>query len=415
MINLTSEKKEAIYGLAAVLVLAFLSRSIAVSYLDVEPRSDYAGYFSIAQSIAEEGRIHGGGDTKAFLNVGYPLLLAPVFYVFESTPQVAQWVNVALACISVWLLFLISKLVFRDPLWALLPPLMWIAYPPALLYTEYLAKENLMIPLFLSQTLLLLKHINGSTGRLGAFLVGVIFGYSLLVGTSLLFTGLLVVAVLSGLIPRYKLSGSWASSLVLFFVGCLVSVGPWLSHTKTEIGDAVITTNGGFNLYLGNNPNATGLFIGIQETPIGPQWHKLREDKGELGASQHLKGLALEHIMSNPIDSLKLSFKKAWLFWMPPIHEGEGGNKSDIETAMRFAWLLTYSVILVLALVPLLSPKKLNANHGILYLSILLYFGIFTIAYVIYRYRLPIMPLMSVTAVVGLRLLLDKFRHTSTL
>jgi hypothetical protein len=135
---------------------------------------------------------------------------------------------------------------------------------------------------------------------------------------------------------------------------------------------------------------------------MGQQWHSIRKEKGEVESFSILKEKAIEYIFENPGKTTWLSLKKIAYFWYPPIHEGEYGNQSNLETIMRFIWLAYYIAITATALLPLMFYKKLNRGHLIILATVILYCVIHAAAYVIFRYRLPIMPLMCILSVIGI-------------
>ena len=390
--------------LFATLGLALVLRMAAVGFLDIKPTSDADAYMNMATSMLQTGHMDDGQGNVAFYSAGYPLFLVPFFAIFPATPETAQVLNIALGLITVFLVYLCACAVMPDRRWAVLPALIWATYPPALLYTEYVLKENVMIPLLLLQTYLLLRYWQAERKNLYALAIGVVFGFEMLVGAAVLFTGAVIALVVTcvwgdGLrLSRFK----WQPAL-LCVLGCALMMTPWLSYTNAKLGQPVLNTNGGFNLYLGNNPNATGYFVGIQETPIAPDWYKIKEEKGEIGATAVVKKLAVQHIMDNPGETFVLALKKLTYFWWPPVHEGKYGNQSMLETLMRLAWLFYYVLLVLLALVPLAGLRGASSRPLLLLFgTVILYCGIHAAAYVIYRYRLPAMPLMTILAGAGL-------------
>jgi hypothetical protein len=357
----------------------------------------------MATSMLHTGQMDDGQGNVAFYNPGYPLFLIPFFAIFGNTAEVAQFVNAALGIISILLIYLCSKEVLPSWKWAVVPALLWATYPPAILYTEYVAKENLLVPLLLLQILMLLRfpyslHPNGL-----AIALGIVFGIELLVGPAVILTGTLVGLVVVGLnFGKSSLRDlHWLPFLACVF-GCMITLTPWLSYTTLKLGKPILNTNGSFNLYLGNNPNSTVHFIDIEDTPIGPVWHSLRKEKGEVESMSILKHKALEYIHENPLKTIQLSLRKIVYFWTPPIHEGKYGNQSKLEKVMRLVWLFYYSGIVIFALIPFLFFRELNRSHFILYGTVFLYCAIHGIAFVIFRFRLTIMPIMCILAACSL-------------
>ena len=383
-------------------------RWLAVTVLSIEPVSDSAAYMNMASTMLADGNMLDLKGNVAMYSSGYPLFLVPFFAIFGDTPQVAQYVNALLGGIGVVLVYLCSKRLFENKWLMVLPALLWAFYPPAILYTEYIAKENLMVVLLMLQVLLLLYFPSANRKIFIAVLLGINFGLQLLVGPAILLTGAMIFLVVSNLLLNKNQNGLTIKPFLVVILVSIVVVAPWLGYTYNKLGKPVLNTNGGFNLYLGNNPSADVFFSGIQNTPMGPHWHDLKKRKGEVEASAILKSKAISYALDNPLTTMKRSVKKVIYFWLPPIHEGEGGNKSTLESLVRMAWLVYYILLLTGCFLILLKIKKLMGGHLVIIGTVASYAVIYAAAYIIFRYRLPIMPLVCILSVTGLSLFLPE-------
>ncbi|OFA03320.1 hypothetical protein DUGA2_30460 [Duganella sp. HH101] len=341
--------------------------------------------------LAGRGLVEGGNS--AFLSAGYPLfVLAPVFAVCGHHLLAALLANAVLCTVSGWLIYLIAKEAGAGRPGRLLSVGIYAIYLPSWIYAAYLAKENLMTPLMLGVVLLSLRCVRNPSARI-AVSVGAVLGLLAITGNAgLALTPMLAIALaMSPLSVPEKLARLGLAGLVAVLV-----VAPWLVRNYQAVGAPVLNTNGGFNLYLGNNPAADGMFISIADTPRGATWQQLRK-QGEVAANNTLKAEALAWIRRNPARFLTLSFQKAALFWMPPIHEGEG-PQSKGEALTRLAWLAQYLLICGAAVAGMACRRLRTPNTGLIWLAILGYTAVHMIFYVIYRYREPIMPLLIILA-----------------
>ncbi len=388
--------------LLTILLLSAAIRLAAVMVLDIAPVSDYAIYMRMATSMLATGHMSDGMGNVAFYSAGYPLFLVPFFALFGAGVEVVGFVNAVLGVVSVLLVYLCGREALPNWKWAAAAALLWAVYPPAVLYTEYVAKENLMVPLLLLQTVILLRY-SRRPGLFAALTLGLIFGMELMVGPATILTGVLIGVVVIGFnLRKPSLSGlRWAPALGCI-LGCAIALTPWLAYTYSELGQPVLNTNGSFNLYLGNNANSSAGFVGIQDTPMGAEWYALRREKGQLESMAILQDKALDYMFENPVQTAWRSLSKVAYFWMPPFHTGKFGDQSSLESAVRSVWLVYYLFILTTALLPLLFFRKLERSHLILYATVLLYCAIHAASYVIFRYRLPAMPIMSVLSVYGI-------------
>ena len=386
--------------IALIVVAVGLRLAAALAYA---PHDDTNTYWMMATSLMSTGHMTDGMGNVAYYSAGYSLFLVPFFWLFGATPLVAHLVNVGLGGACVWLTYLVGRHVLPNWRWALAAATIWAIYPVSILYSAYFAKENLMIPLLVLQLLLIFQYPTSKRPLLSAFVLGALYGLELITGAAILATGLLIgLAILRyRLWPMSHLVGRLRPAL-LVILGCVIAVGPWLAYTTHELGTPVLTTNGGFNLYLGNNPEATGYQIGIEDTPIGPTWHDLKSQLGEVEAMSRLGDLAKDYIKAHPARAAELSIKKLVYLWWPPVQSGKG-SESLLEEAVRLVWLAFYSLIIPLSLVPLLKPKSLTREMLVCFGTVLLYCAPYMLTYVVYRYRLPAMPIMAILAIYGAR------------
>jgi hypothetical protein len=377
----------------AVVVAGLLSRAVVVTVLDYAPESDYLGYQTMALNLLAGRGVTDQAGNRAMLNAGYPILvLVPVFAAFNNSLFAAQVANVVLGAVGVVLTYLVAREAGADRMGRLLAAAFWAFYLPSWVYAEYLAKENLMIPLMLGIVWCALRLGKGITVGV-AVLCGALFGLIALTGNSALSQGLMVFVAL--LLSPVSF-GRKAQGAVIIGVIMLCFAVPWMLRNHHAIGALVLNTNGGFNLYLGNNPAANGYFVSIAATPRGPTWHALRSE-GEAVASETLRREAVEWIKENPGRFIALSLRKAALFWMPPVHEGKGPQPT-VETLIRRLWLAEYLVLVAAALGSVFVISLRRWEVLILWLAV----TSFTIAhmpfYVIFRYREAIVPVVCVLA-----------------
>lgn len=235
---------------------------------------------------------------------------------------------------------------------------------------------------------------------------GALFGLLALTGNAALS---LVAVVTLALALAPALISQRASLAMLMLAVALVISGPWMIRNMNVIGAPVLNTNSGFNLYLGNNPAATGMFVSISDTPRGSTWEELRK-LGETQASETLKQEAISWVKAHPTEFVTLALKKAVYFWTPPFHEGKG-EQSSFEKLARVIWAIQFLTLTASALGTLLIRKLRNRQLAILWLAVASYTAVHMLFYVIFRYREPIMPVLGVMAALAIEsLMTDRVR-----
>lgn len=339
-------KRTEIIVLLSILGSGMILRILGVTFIASPLESDYLGYWTIARNLyAGQGLTGADGQPTAILNVGYPLFLLAVFKVLGPSVAAVKIANVALGISSIALLYFTARRMFGVWQAAALGSLLLAVYFEAIVYTAYVAKENLMVFLVMLQLFLVASRGRWRDGS--AVLFGCATGGMALVGNAglVLLPALLLQLAFSigrlGAILRYVGIGALFTAL---------TITPILLHNNRVFGAYVLNNNGGFNLYIGNNPNASPYFQSIIETPIGPQWPKMLATLGEHGVDTALRDLALAHIAQYPAETLRLALRKAAAFWSPPTHAGKYREAAATRLA-RLGWLIEFYVICALFLV----------------------------------------------------------------
>lgn len=390
--NITPSSSE-IAWLFLIVAVGMLIRFAAIAAFEHKPESDELAYLSMAVNLVNGSGIIDSMGNHAMYNVGYPLfVLAPAFALFSEGLIAARLLNALLGGVAIFLCYALAKEAGAGRVGRLLAAAMWALYLPASVYAVYLAKENLMIPLMLGVIWCAL-HLSKAPSRQTSVGCGVLFGLLSLTGNAGL--SLAAPVILAFTYTPAKSRKKLSLYLTILLAAVLVAA-PWMIRNQQVLGAPVLNTNGGFNLYLGNNPAATGMFVSISDTPRGQTWGELRKD-GEVQAAETLKSEAIAWIKGHPSEFLALAFKKAAYFWTPPFHEGKG-ESSKIEAAVRIIWGIQFIVIMVCAIASLLFHNLGNRNMLILWSAIASYTAVHMLFYVIFRYREPIMPILVVLA-----------------
>lgn len=387
------------YGIWGPLALGLIVR-LVILWASPEPMvSDALAYVHMADTL-----VHGVGMTDtfgqyAFYSPGYPLILAGPFALFGSSLAVAQAVNLICALALIALVFWLTRAVSDAPVAPWLAALMMALWIPNAVGVATVAKENLSTPLLVGFGLLVVwlprsrRPLSLATGA------GLIYGFSLLVGGSVVLTavGLLVALLMWDASPVRR-----ACAFGLFALGALLPLIPWLVHVKAALGVVTLSTNAPFNLYLGNNPRATGWFLSIMDTPLGPRWHQLSAQLGEAGTAAMLQHEAISYIIGHPLACVTLGIKKLWFFWLPKwpdLHEWHAAPKLAV---LRGIETVQFLLVVGLAVWTILTARLNGRARGLLVATIASFWLIHAVTYIIPRYREPVMPLMIVLAAVGL-------------
>jgi 4-amino-4-deoxy-L-arabinose transferase-like glycosyltransferase len=303
-----------------------------------EPVSDYEWYYRRAVGLVSGLGYQVDGRPTAFWPVGYPAFLALVYLATGPSVLAGQLANVLLYAGIVWLLYSLAFVLFQSRFIAGTTAILLCVYPNHIAQTGLLSTETLFLFLSLLAIWLLLKADQQTAA--GA-LSGLIFGLACLVKPQAIFLPCVVVAA-----HRFSDAG-FRSTRHLFAVlicvyACLgVTLTPWLVRDyRVFNGFVFVSTNGGFNLLVGNNPGATGTYMSRDELPTSVQ-EAVKNARNEYEQDRIERRVALDYLLTAPVEALRLWPKKAWYLYRS---DGDGfvwtmaGIAPSRETLRTFVW-----------------------------------------------------------------------------
>ena len=333
--------------------LAIASRLVLLVWLPMEPLADIAEggdgdtryYVRLAQQLTSS-REYVSGHLRAYTPPGFPLFLAGLsaFGADSRGLQVAQNLMYLLAVLMLAALGARS----RGRLAGTFAALLALASPLWLLLPQRALSETLFAVLVAAGTLIALGRTTPPTIPL-ALLAGMVFGLAALVRE----TGLLLGTVL-GIVAgswAWRSGGTIARGVLLAAIvvtGTILAILPWTIRNYLVFHQIVpIATNGPINFYLGNNPEATGVYSWRLPPEAQAAWNRPDESRSnELFASQLAGREAIAYIRANPSDTLALVPTKLWALWGPPVALRAG---LGLGTVLRCGVAVFWTVCLGLA------------------------------------------------------------------
>lgn len=268
------------------------------------PEWDGAIYHRTAERIA---RGMGFVDTwnnlppykpTAFYPVGYPALLGLFYFVFGSHFWVAGAINVLSSAICT-----ASSVVMAERAWGRVPAHVAAALftfsPGGVLYCSAYMTELVSAALLCLAVLTALRYRD--TGKASwAIWTGLLLGYGGLVRPPALLVAP-VIAVLARPPSTAFVLGT-IRALVLVGLASVCVVLPWTARNCRQLdGCALVSLNGGSNLWIGADPAAMGTYRDLR---IGEACLRVR---GEVAKDRCFGRLAMERIREHPIQWLSLA------------------------------------------------------------------------------------------------------------
>lgn len=351
------------------------------------------------------------GDGQPFFRAPfYGFFLGAIYRLFGPEPAVAriiQHVIGAGACAMVFLLA--SRFWGRRHAWtaSLVCAVCWILP----FFEDQLLLDSLLVPLAVGLVWLLLDAIDKQR-TFGFVVAGAVWGLAAITRPTFLVLALPIGFWLFSVFPGRRRGAVRVFGLLLS--GLAVFVLPVTLYNTIVGRDLVlVSSQGGVNFYIGNNPQADGCSAVVPE--LGPTWTLrdcellVRMDEGRDGrrvkpsaVSGYFYRKGIEFILRNPGAWLRLTAKKVLLVLQP--HEIT--NNRDPDFLRRYAgisaiapnWLYLVSP---LSLIGIFVVLRGDGRQRIIALVVITYALTISLFFVNSRFRLPLIPMLAILASVG--------------
>lgn len=336
----------------------------------------------------------------------YPYFLAACYAVFQQSVLAVKIIQSLLGLVTLVLIYRIGKKLWA-PSAGLLGMFLGAIYGPLFFHETLFIPEALGIPLYAAAFYFALVCSDKPSIKCGAA-TGFFCGLAALTKAGIvpflfLFTLILFLN---------KTRKAVIASCVVTF---LLILAPVTVHNIVRGHDFVpLTAHGGYNFYIGNNPDATGVFSsgnGAVGTNIEYQINDSKNvAEAEMGrelrpseVSKYWSGKAWEFIRQNPGQALSTFFIKIILFF-------DGQEISDVQDYqeageynpfLKFPWL-NFSVLVALFFAGLAGYREQGKYSKILYAFLLSYILSICTFFINARYRLPLLPVFLSVAGFGL-------------
>jgi len=371
---------------------------------NILPYSDSSYYFNWARDIAA-GDILGG--SRVFMKWPlYGFFLAGLFRVFGESIALVYALQFMLGALTGVLVYFIGSVMFNRAV-GFIAALFYLSYGLFLYYEGALIYTALS--LFLNCLLFLyFLYISRRPVRGGLFWAGIFSGFCALAQANIILFAPL--AAVWALWQRRSSFGANLYAMLLFFAGLSIVLGISAGRNYIVEKDAVLITGHlGVNFYLGNNPEATGLFYNPEY--LAPDQESMFRDAriiAELKAGRRLKtsevsnfwlNKSLAFIKSGPKAFTRLVLKKIIYLFVPlePNHDAEFYLIKDKVRALRLLSPDLRYILPFFIVGAFLGLKQFKKNALVYFMLAALSVSI-VIFFVSTRYRLMLVPFMSLLA-----------------
>ena len=383
------------FSLNLLLIFSLLIRVIAVFYFGDE-KIEYE--WSILVNNLYE---HGALAFYSFKDELIPSVYMPPLYVFFIfllkliTPENVEFTKMVLitqTVLSTFSIFIFYKLnnFFFSKNWSLFNSFLFSIFPLNIYITTQISSISL-------QTLLLIIYLYllFSLSEIKSFTKLKIFFLSLVAGLLMLLRGEFYLIFVLTLIYFFLLKKINLKKTIAILIISLLVISPYIIRNYYTFNKVTLTKSLGFNLWKGNNPYAkvegSESFEAFSDNSINEKRENLPKDKLY---EFHLDSLffdeGLIYIKENPSLFIERYIKKFFSFFYFNINS-EYPNYFHPLFIVPIVFLSIFSTAGIF-----ISVKKLDYKNTYLLLYLLLTMLIFSLFFILPRYKMIILPVQMI-------------------
>jgi 4-amino-4-deoxy-L-arabinose transferase-like glycosyltransferase len=372
-----------------------------IHFVSPEPVSDFGWYFHRAVDISQGKGYSSGGTPTGYWPVGYSAFLGALFFIFGPSLYVGKMANVILYMGILFLAYRLARRLFKSEITGRTTLAILSFYPNHIAYCSLLASEILFLFLLLCAVNLLVVE----TPRVSkAILSGIIFGLGCLVKPQSVF---LPAIFFGATLTKRIREKTFRETLVFFLIAyalLALTLLPWEIRNYRRFEHFVfVTTYGGINLFIGNNPYATGSYTVNEKME-----EMLKGARNEYERDRKAGALALEYIKQHPSGIVKLLPRKLYYLYYKDV-EGIDWNERGIESTQTrsimfferfkilaqgyYMFIMTASLLGILVFLGKKSYRARFPASSTVGLSVISYFTIVGLVFFGHaRFHFPIVP-----------------------
>jgi 4-amino-4-deoxy-L-arabinose transferase-like glycosyltransferase len=377
---------------------------------------DIKSYEDDAIAILDAGIM----SLKAYHAPVYPFFIAAVYAVFGRSYLYVYIAQSVLGTLTTFMIYLIAGRLGAGKRISLLSAGASLLYWPLQMYSGILLSETVFLFLLSLGVYIFLKALDMQKLLLFAA-AGVVFGLSTLT-RSINMLLLFVLPVVYFLYYRTNLKKLFINSL-MYILAFIAVISPWAIRNYIIYKEFIpVDTLGGINLYIGNNERSSGFFVSLSQEELKEAVQKYTK-KGRQGENvavndKNLREAALTYIKAHPFRFIRLTLWRASLFLMLDFRDVDWVLLTYMSKHFVFhhtLWkaVIYFSDILFFLLAITGISLLLKMRNGLLLFGFILYYwGLTSLFYISERYRLPVMPFLSISAAFAIDRLIRKIKKS---
>ncbi|MDO8690484.1 MAG: glycosyltransferase family 39 protein [Dehalococcoidia bacterium] len=388
--------------LVGVVILAMAARLAGLFLVLGYHAPVLSDYEIIATSIRESGYFgfsYFGLPTapSSFMPPVYPFFLAGMMAISPNDAILAtRIVQSVVSSLSILVTFYLARDISKHDGVALIAALLAALYPSFIagaLEVSTVTPEVLLVQLFALSMIRWLRNGRSWVAGCAGLALGLL---SLTRVPALLMAPLFLLWMLRA--GRHRLRGHLARDMAVFLAAIILIISPWTARNfLVQQAFVPVSTNGGVNFWIGNNPAATGEFLDVRAADPGLVSTSMSLTEVERDSLFYEK--AFSYIRDNPQAWLQLAARKfIYFWWFRPSVGSSYLDAGEVFQAGKVAMALGYAPVLALALFGLLFLKRERALISLVAFIALPYMSTSVLYFAATRHRSPVEPFLLVLA-----------------
>lgn len=412
-LNILTKINRTVFIILLILVAA-VPRLVWNWYIQTQPFSDFLHLYNYGVN-ASQGDFKGFADFYGVFpfKIGFGMILAGLFSIFGSGLWTIKIFNILLSLALVLIIYAGGKMLYGEKA-GRVASLLCALWPAQIMYTSVIASEHVFLVLFTGAVLLTLYFVKKYTyknhdfwnGNMMLLAAGFITALAQLIRPMAMIM-LPVFAVFILLYKRYRADNftSFAlgiKSIVLFIAVYFAVVNLVNLPIQKATGVDITKSDSGFNLMIGTNSKADGMFNSEDFSIIKKNNFDFEKVQKEA------KDIAFSRIKNDPVGFAKLALTKYKIQWgdenygyyWSTISSQDSKAENAVKSHPRIFYgvsQLFYILIILMAVCTCFYTLKEKRYDSLI---ILMIFGGLLLSYTFLevqsRYHMPVIPLLIV-------------------
>lgn len=356
---------------------------------------------------------HGVMYNSTSLAPGYTYFLASIYWLFGHNLLYVYFIQSILGAGITLLIYLIADNIFGRRV-STASAVLSLFYWPLTLYSGILLSETLFMFCLLLGVYLFFKGMELEKTSYMA-LCGFMFALSALTRS---ITLLLIFLIPLEVYFLKRENIRWVLKSSIIYMGIfIIALTPWIVRNYMLYNTIIpVDSLSGINLYIGNNEKSDGTFMDLSKDPL------YNPDEDIYKTDRKLKQAGIDYIIKHPGRFLKITMKRMFLFLKMDFYEFDWVLKTYMKenillmnNYVMWVMFMKYSDIGFFLIGVMGLGALIKKNKGAVMLSFMLYFFLITSVFVVqFRYRLPVIPFLSISAALGCVKFVDWIKRIKT-